>query len=360
MTIAWFVAAVMLVALIIYAVLGGADFGAGVWDLLASGPRKRQQRDLVAAAIGPVWEANHVWLIVVIVLLFTGFPPAFSVLSIALHVPLALMLVGVVARASAYVFRNYHEAGDRVQQRWGNLFAYSSVITPIFLGIIVGAISSGAIRADPSQDFRVLTGYFAPWVRVFPFAVGFFALSLFAFLAAVYLLRETSDRALLDDFRVRALAAQGAVVLFAIVAAVAARTGAYVEFNARLLQSWWSWLFFAAAILVAALTTTLVVTRRYRWARVCAGAQVAIIVAGWGFAQQPYLIAPDVTIDLASAPAVTHRLLLAVLGGGSVILLPSLYALYRVFKREPIFEELRDRPTGGGEEASVLRIPEGD
>ncbi len=338
---AWVMALVILIALILYAILGGADFGAGFWDLFASGPRARRQRDLVALAIGPVWEANHVWLILVVVALFTAFPPAFAVLSIALHVPLALMLLGIVARASSYVFRNYDVAGDVVQQRWGNVFAYASAATPILLGIVVGAISSGAIRVDPERGFEVLTGFFAPWVRIFPFAVGFFALSLFAFLAAVYLIRETHDPELQEDFRLRALIAQGGVVVFALIAALTSRLGAHEEFHVRLLGSWWSWLFFAAACVVAAITTLLVVRRRYALARIFAAGEVAVVVAGWGFAHQPFLIAPDVTIENAAAPAATLRLLIIVLAVGALTLFPSLYWLYRVFKREPIFEELR-------------------
>ncbi|AKU91439.1 cytochrome d ubiquinol oxidase subunit II [Vulgatibacter incomptus] len=340
MILAWILAAILLVALILYAVLAGADFGAGFWDLFASGPRAARQRDLVALAIGPVWEANHVWLVLVVVLLFTAFPPAFSTLTIALHVPLALMLLGIVARASSYVFRNYDVAGDRVQRRWGNLFAYASVVTPVLLGVVVGAISSGAIRVAPEEGFRVLTGFFAPWVRVFPFAVGFFTLSLFAFVAASYLIRETRDPELQEDFRVRALVAQGGVLVFAVISAFTARVGAHEQFAIALLGSWWSWLFFAAACFVATASTALLLYRMYELARILAAAEAAIVVAGWGFAHQPFLIAPDVTIANAAAPVATLRLLVIVLAAGVVILFPSLYWLYRVFKREPIFEEM--------------------
>lgn len=341
MTLPWVIAAIMLVALILYAILGGADFGGGVWDLLASGPRAREQKDLVSLAIGPVWEANHVWLIVVIVLLFTGFPPAFSVVSIALHVPLALMLLGIVARASAFVFRNYDVAGDRVQQRWGNVFAYASLITPILLGMIIGTITSGEIRVAPDENFRVLTGFFGPWLKLFPFVVGLFTLSLFAFLAAAYLIRETTDPLLQEDFRKRALASQAAVVVFAILAAISARTGSHPEFSSRLLASGWGWLFFAGACVLAAAATFALFTRRYRGARILAGAEAGVIVAGWGVAHQPNLIAPDVTILNAAAPKITHELLVLVLAIGALTLLPSLYGLYRIFKREPIFEEMR-------------------
>jgi cytochrome bd ubiquinol oxidase subunit II len=116
-------------ALVLYAVLGGADYGGGVWDLLAFGPRAREQRGLIETAIGPVWEANHVWLIFMIVLLFTAFPRAFAALSTALHIPLTLMLLGIVLRGTSFTFRQYHSEDDTVQRRWGRLFAISSVFT---------------------------------------------------------------------------------------------------------------------------------------------------------------------------------------------------------------------------------------
>src|SRR5512132_2447517 len=118
-------------SLVLYALFGGADFGGGVWDLLASGPRRAEQRALIERAIGPIWEANHVWLILVVVLLFAAFPPAFAAISIALHVPLTLFLVGVVFRGSAFTFRAYDDRGDHRQKRWGLLFSLASVASPI-------------------------------------------------------------------------------------------------------------------------------------------------------------------------------------------------------------------------------------
>src|SRR5688572_33490992 len=116
-----FFALVMLAALVAYALLGCADFGGGIWDLFSVGPRAREQRRHIAQAIGPVWEANHVWLIFMIVLLFTAFPPAFAALSTALHIPLTLMLLGIVLRGTSFTFRQYDRQEDPVQQRWGRL-----------------------------------------------------------------------------------------------------------------------------------------------------------------------------------------------------------------------------------------------
>jgi cytochrome bd ubiquinol oxidase subunit II len=138
-----FLAAVVLIALTIYVLTGGADYGSGVWDLLATGPRKLQQRQFIAEAIGPIWEADHVWLILIVVILFTGFPAAFASIMTALNVPLTLMLVGIVMRGSAFSFRSYGSADEHVRREWGRIFAIASLITPALLGITIGAIASG-------------------------------------------------------------------------------------------------------------------------------------------------------------------------------------------------------------------------
>src|SRR5690242_17175810 len=135
------IAGTIFVALNAYALLGGADFGGGVWGLLASGPRKQRQRELIAHAIGPVWEANHVWLILAVVLLFTSFPPAFARLGTLLHIPLSLALIGIVLRGSAFTFWRY--GGAEEQRYWGVVFAIASLITPCLLGTTAGAIASG-------------------------------------------------------------------------------------------------------------------------------------------------------------------------------------------------------------------------
>ncbi len=147
----------MVGALVLYLLFGGADFGGGVWDLLASGPRREEQRALIEHAIGPIWEANHVWLILAVVLMFVCFPSAWAALSTALHVPLTVMLVGVVLRGSAFAFRSYGSDDDASQRRWGRTFAMASVVTPLTLGMCVGAVASGAIHV---RGGRLLTGFF--------------------------------------------------------------------------------------------------------------------------------------------------------------------------------------------------------
>src|SRR5450759_5239552 len=151
----------ILLALILYALMGGADFGGGMWDLLAAGPRATRQRQAIAEAIGPIWEANHVWLILVIVLLFTGFPRAFASMMIALHIPLAIMLAGIVLRGSAFIFRKYDSKDDAVQRRWSTVFGVASFFTPFFQGLTLGALATSRIRV---VDGAVTTGFFAGWL----------------------------------------------------------------------------------------------------------------------------------------------------------------------------------------------------
>ena len=190
------VAGLMMLALNAYALTGGADFGGGVWDMLARGPRRDAQRAHIASSLAPIWEANHVWLIVVVVMLFTGFPRAFAVLGIVLHIPLSIMLFGVVLRGTAFVFRSYGSRTDAQRHRWGATFAIASVVTPVMLGMIVGALASGAVGAV-SVTGPFVDSYVRPWFAVFPFVVGLFAL-LYIGLAAVVvtvmraLFRETA------------------------------------------------------------------------------------------------------------------------------------------------------------------------
>jgi cytochrome d ubiquinol oxidase subunit II len=320
MTLADVVAGAILVALNAYVLLGGADFGGGVWDLFARGSRRTSQRDLIERAIGPVWEANHVWLILAVVLLFTCFPPAFARLAIALHVPLSLVLIGIVLRGSAFTFRSYG-GGREEERRWGRVFAVASLVTPVLLGVVVGTIASGAVTRLPTPYPGFFPTYIAPWLTPFAFAVGLFTLACFAFLAAVYLTLEARERALQEDFRRRAIGAGVAVFIMAALGLLLSHQGPRVGGG-----------LVTATGIVGVSAFAALWGRRYRAARVAAAAQVSLILWGWGLAQFPYLLPPDLTVARAAAPAVTLELVLGALGLGALVLFPSLYYLFRVFK----------------------------
>lgn len=312
-------AAVLMISLVIYALTAGADFGGGVWDLLSWGPRRKQQRDLIARALAPIWEANHVWLVLVVVLLFVAFPSAFAALMISLHIPITIMLIGIVLRGTAFTFRHYDPLGDADprMQRWSVQFAAASVVTPIMLGVCVGAVANGRILSRNFTD---------SWMHPFPFALGLFTLALFAFLAATYLTLETDDPELQNDFRKRALA----------TTVVMAGLG-------WLCRSLAPHLFIPVSIevlvgLIGLLALGSLWQRRYWLARALAALQVTTILWGWGLAQYPYILpareGPGLTFHMAAAPTSVLQAMLAALVVGGALLLPSFVYLYRVFKRQ--------------------------
>ena len=318
----------MLTALGVYVLLGGADFGAGVWDLLARGPRKEKQRELLARAIGPIWEANHVWLIIVVVLMFTCFPPAFAAIMTALHVPITLVLLGIIARGASFIFRAYSPGTRTLQRRWGMVFSIASLITPVLLGVTLGTIASGELRWE---DGNYVSGYFRPWLRPFPFSVGLFTLSIFAFQAAVYLCAEAGDKALREDFRSRALVAGAAVVLTGAITWVLAYRGAPL-LSSGLIQFWWALRLQVITALAAAGALAALWRRMYLTARALAVVECSMIVLGYGAALFPWLVVPQFEISNSSAPSRTHVLVLIAVAIGACLLLPSLYFLFRIFK----------------------------
>jgi cytochrome d ubiquinol oxidase subunit II len=344
------VAALGVVALIAYAVLGGADFGGGIWDLFATGPRRDAQRDAIAHAMGPVWEANHVWLIFVIVIIFSAFPRAYEALSIALFVPFHLVLLGIILRGAAFVFRAYSPQSARGAgagtgaRRWGAVFGIASVMTPVLLGMCLGAVSSGAIVIEVSAGGGSGLGAAAgdasiagaadtlpAWLAPVSLLIGALALALCAYLAAVFLANETTG-ALREDFRTRALFAGTAVVVLSAAALPLVRVQAphlwqgliggpatpvvLAGVAAALLSGWW------------------LRGRRYRLARIASVAQVACLLAGWAVAQSPYIIHPGLTLADAAAPRSTLLFILWSTPAGMAVLIPSLWLLFRVFKGE--------------------------
>lgn len=336
-------AGVALAALIAYAVLAGADFGGGIWDAFARGPRRDQQRDAIAHAMGPVWEANHVWLIFVVVLLFTCFPAAYAALSVALFTPFHLVLLGIILRGAAFVFRAYSPqsirrpgAPGRQARRWGVVFGVASVITPVLLGMCLGAVSAGGVRVD-SAGAVTIDGA-APWLRPLSLAMGGFALAVCAYLAAVYLANETEGD-LRADFRRRALWAGTAVVAMSVLVLPLLRSHAPHLWHGLLTRAW---PVVAVGVGAALLSGWALWRNRPRLARTATVAQTACLLAGWGVAQHPYLIYPGVTVHAAAAGESTLRFVLWSTPFGMLLLLPSLWWLFRVFKGDAM--RLTDAP----------------
>jgi cytochrome bd ubiquinol oxidase subunit II len=314
---------------IAYAVFGGADYGGGVWDLLATGPMAERQRDAIAHAIGPVWEANNVWLIYVIVVTWTAFPTVYATVSTALFVPVVLALFGIILRGAAFGFRSQYGRHAGIANAWGHVFNTASTITPFLLGAIAGAIASGGIRV---HNGVVVADLWSSWTTPFALVCGAFAMALCSVLAATYLTVEAQsagDLALVVIYRWRALVAGAVTAAIGAVAAILA----YLESPVL-----WRGLVGAAlplslgAVLIGLGTAAALLLGSYRVARLGVAAETACILAGWGVAQYPYLIIPDVTVSNAAVPpSVLVAVVIASLAG-MIVLLPSLWYLFHIFK----------------------------
>jgi len=326
MTLVIPVAVLGVVAVTAYALLGGADFGGGIWDIAARGPCKEAQRAAIARAIGPVWEANHVWVIFLIVLLFTAFPAGFGILSTALYMPFTFALIGIVLRGAAFAFRAHARDAAGAQAAWGHVFGAASVITPFFLGAAVGAVASGHITV---REGVVTSGFWQPWLGPFPLACGALALALCAYLAATYLTVETTG-ALREDFRRRALVAGGAVATIATIALPLARRDATYLWNE--VTGGRATPLVAGAIAVSLLSLGALVTRHFQIARIAAAGEVTLILWGWAAAQYPYLVVPDVPLaGVAASPAMLQAFLIGA-AGGMALLVPALWLLFAILK----------------------------
>jgi len=326
MSAAELIAAVLWLALTAYAVLAGADFGGGVWDLFATGPRAKDQRRAVADAMGPVWEANHVWLIFMITGLFTAFPSAFGILSLALYVPFTIAMTGIVLRGAAFAFRAHGREAVGGASRWGLVFGVASVIAPFFLGAAAAAVASGSVRVSGGS---LVSGFEAGWATPYGALVGAFAISICAYLAATYLSVETEGTDLEPDFRRRAIAAALASAVLGLLGVVLAP--ALAPELARALFGR-GLPFLALALLNGPLALLAVWRSRPRWARIAVVAQVIFVLGAWAAGQWPYLVPPDLTIAGSAAPAATLSGQLLVYLVGMLVLGPSLWLLFRVFK----------------------------
>ncbi len=316
--------------LVAYALFGGADFGGGVWDLLAGGTeRGRRARDRVERSIGPVWEANHVWLIFVLVVLWTGFPGAFAAAVTTLYLPLTLAAFGIIGRGAAFAYR---KSVDTLAMRrfFGAVFAVSSLLTPFFLGAVVGAVASGRVPPGIAAGDVVTS-----WVTPTSFLGGTLAVLTCAYLAAVFLCGDAArdgEHDLAEAFRRRA------VVAAVVTGAVGLAGIAVLRADAPLLFDGLTGRGLPVVVLsvVAGLAALgLLLARRYIAARLASALAVAAILVGWAVSQYPYLLPPTRTVDEAAAGRPTLLALLIALSAGAVILIPALAFLYTLFQRPP-------------------------
>ena len=328
MTSVQIAAIVLWVGVTAYAIFGGADFGAGIWDLLAGGAEKgARPRALIADAIAPVWEANHTWLIFDLVILWTAFPPAFAAIMSTLFIPLTLAGLGIVLRGSAFAFR---PALGRLADRRaaGAAFAASSLVTPFFLGAAAGAIASGRIATgDAAGD--PLSSWFTP-TSVF---VGLLAIAVCAYLAAVFLVadaRRRADEEMATYFLARARSAALVAGILALVGIVVITADAPI-LATELRQRGWP------LVLGSALFGTAALVRLRRHAgtgtRMLAVGAVVCVIWGWGIAQYPAIIAGGMSLSDAAAPSATLGALLVIFLVAALVIGPSLGLLYTLDQR---------------------------
>ncbi|HEY7341572.1 MAG TPA: cytochrome d ubiquinol oxidase subunit II [Ktedonobacterales bacterium] len=334
-TLAALAAALAWVALIAYAVLGGADFGGGIWDLLARGPTAERQRAVIARGMGPVWESNNVWLIFVLVVTWTAFPTVYAGISTALFIPITLAVIGIVLRGAAFSFRSNYGREVGSGARWGYVFSIASTITPFLFGTMAGALASGDIRVSTGPPLQVQANPWTTWTTPFALTCGLFAVALCSVLAATYLTidaRKAGDAAVAETLRLRALIAGAVTAALGALAAVLAISEAPTLWHGLIGKA----LPFAIAAVVIGLATAAALLRHLEYlARVLVAAETACVFLAWGVAQWPYLIVPDVTVDNAASPASVLGPLLIVSLLGLVVLFPSLWYLFRVVKRTP-------------------------
>ncbi|MEU3341564.1 cytochrome d ubiquinol oxidase subunit II [Streptomyces sp. NPDC002144] len=321
--------AVMWVGLTCYALFGGADFGAGVWDLLAGGAeRGRARRSLIEHSIGPVWEANHVWLIFVIVMLWSAFSPVFAAVMSTLYIPLTLAALGIIARGAAFAFRK--ASTELWQQRlFGACFALSSLLTPFFLGTVAGAVASGRVPPGLAAGDVVTS-----WLNPTSLLGGVLAVVTCAHLAAVYLCADASraGRTELTAAFTRDAVASGLVAGVVALAGIAVLHADAPELFHGLTHRALPLVITSAVAGLAGLG--LLLRRRYVTARGAAALAVAAILWAWGAAQYPALLVGSTTVTAAAANSSVLSAILVALGAGALVLVPSLWLLYTTFQRE--------------------------
>ncbi|GHC58030.1 cytochrome d ubiquinol oxidase subunit II [Streptomyces cinnamoneus] len=318
--IAW----VMVLAIAAYACAGGTDYGAGFWDLLAGGAeRGRRPRRLIDHAMEPVWETNNVWLIFVFVIMWTGFPKMFQAVFEAMWLPLALAAVGLVLRGAGFALR---KPSRRLAQRrvFGAMFAISSLLTPFFLGAVLGGIAAGrvAVGTDASAD---------AWAHPTSVLAGLLAIAATAFLGAVFLCsdaRRFGADDLVDYFRLRALLAFCAVVVLALIGLPVTHDDARYVWEG--LTGGVGLLLIVLAAVCGLATVLLLLRRSHGWSRCTSVASVALSVAAWGFAQRPYVLPTSLTVAQAAGAAHTLRWLGIVTVIAVVLVGPALVLLYRL------------------------------
>ena len=345
------VAAVLLAALAAYTIFGVADFGAGFWDLTAGGPERGEApRDLIEHSIGPVWEANHVWLIFIFVVTWTAFPSAYQSIWLTLFVPLTIAALGIVLRGASFAFRKA-VTSTAVRRVFGGGFALASVLVPFCFGAVAGGIASGHVPSGGEAGDPVES-----WLNPTSVVIGLLAIAAAAYLSAVYLVwdaRRAGDQRMVEYFRRRAVAAAVAAGVLSVVGLVvlhAKATHVFDGLTSKALPV------VVLSVLCAVIALVALLRGGARGARVLAALAVAGLVVSWGLAQWPYLLPETLTVEDAAAPSGTLTALVVAVVLAAVIVLPAFVLLYVLVQRRLLPDEgVPDAGDGPGRRPNHLR-----
>ncbi len=325
-------AAILWIGATLYALFGGADFGGGFWDLVAGdAERGKRPRAMIQGSITPVWEANHVWLIFVLVVLWTAFPEAFGAIMSTLYVPIALAALGIVLRGAGFAFRKSVDTLSQ-QRALGATFAISSVMTPFFMGTVVGAIAAGNVPVEGNGDA------FSSWLQPLPLLTGALFVASGAYLAAIFLIsdsRGAGDEELEAYFARRAIWAALGAGVFAAAGIFALHSEARYVYDG-LTSDGLPLVVISAGCGLAVMALLLRGARR--GLRPLAALAVAAVIWGWGVAQFPYLLPTSLDISTGAAPDPTLVSVFIVFGAAVVLVLPALGLLYLLSQKQVLEE----------------------
>lgn len=323
----------------LYLLLGGADFGAGIIELISPAKHKKRVRTIMYKAIGPIWEANHMWLIIAIVILFVGFPKIYATMSIYMHIPLVAMLLGIIARGTAFAFRSYDAIDDEWQSLYARVFTISSLITPFFLGVIAAATVS---RTIDTEAVGFLSAYIFGWLNWFGVSVGFFTVSICGYLAAVFAIGETTDN---KDKMLMVRMAQR-LIYIVVFCGMLVFVAAYFE-AIPLLEWIFGGIIGSIAIFLATISLILMLFALRKgsalWTRLLAGFQVVMILLAATYQHYPDLVLLHNGAALSLVEHAGDMKTIAMLGWalilGSIFILPALFYLMYSFHKKSVKEE---------------------
>lgn len=327
-------------SMIAYATLGGADLGGGIWDLFSLGPQQEEKSQLIVQAIGPVWEANNVWLIYLVVGLFTTFPHVAATLATALFIPLSLALIGVVFRGAAFTFRTRLAGITTPSAIWGRLFGIASLLTPFLLGTCAAAVASGAIRFHHGHAPVALLG---AWLTPFALTIGALGLALCATIAPIYLTveaRKAKKEHLAEAFRGRAFVGGIVFALLGLLGLFLAPSQASLLWHGMLDHALWA---LGITIALGIATSAALFFRHYRLARLLIGLETGAFLGTWGLSQLPYILPPDLTVTEAASPTAMLKSFFFSALIGMLVLTPSLWFLFHVFKVQEITPPVHEK-----------------